>query len=337
MMEISTKNKSDLKTIREQLPNYLEEKIVPTNIFILDHILKGGINTNGSSIQFLADSGVGKTTLMLQISYNLCSQGKYVVYVDTESSVTKELFQSTNVSEYLDSNFFYIKESTYDKVEKYLDMYLNTGEISVVIIDSLAGLINTGFTNLNDGISITTNNTMYGSRPLTMFMNKYKALSSEKKFCLLLVNQYRNRVDMRQGSILKEYGAKTVKYNSDIIIKLSNNLSSKNKQFKEMTKYDKGVDLELEIIKSNKTFPKQVFPTYLVYGVGISSFTNYVYALLNMNIIERNGAYYSISELNIKSQGIQKFYQDIINSEIDIGTYFKNKITEYYEKINESN
>lgn len=337
-MKICTKNKSELKEIKDMLPNYLEEKTIPTNIFILDYILKGGINTNGSSIQFLADSGVGKTTTMLQLSHNICEQGKNVVYIDTESSLTKELLQSTCVTEYLDTNFFYIKESSYDKVEKYLDMYLDIGEISVVIVGSLAGLINSGFTNLKGGISITTNNTMYGSRPLTMFMNKYKALASEKSFCFILVNQYRNRVDMRQGSILKEYGAKIVKYNSDTIIKLSTSISSKNRQFKNLVKPDdKGIDLELEIIKSNKTCPKQIFPAYLIYGKGISNLANYIYALLNMNVIERNGSYYSINELNIKSQGIQKFYQDIINSEVDIGLYFKDKIVEYYEKINENN
>ena len=43
-MKICTKNKSELKEIKDMLPNYLEEKTIPTNIFILDYILKG-VNT----------------------------------------------------------------------------------------------------------------------------------------------------------------------------------------------------------------------------------------------------------------------------------------------------
>ena len=224
-----------LSSVVNSLPNYMANvEIVSTGIYILDHILNGGMEA-GTFVQILSESGLGKTTIALQIAASYCSLDKKVVYVDTESSVSNEILTSTGVIEYLNKSFFYIRESTFDEVEKYLDKFINTNEISLIIIDSLPNLINKCFTDLKKGVSITTNTTLYTSRPLTNFMNKYKSLANAKKFSLLFTNHYRQRIDMTKGSINKEYGGKNVKYNSDVLLKINKITSTGiNKDFKSM-------------------------------------------------------------------------------------------------------
>lgn len=337
-MARKSKANTSLKDVACSLPNYLDEvEIIKSDIFILDHILKGGLEL-GSSIQLIAESGVGKSTIALQIAKNLCDKRKQVVYVDTESSITKEILVSTGVKKHLNKSFFYIKESNFDEVEKYLDMLINTNEISLVIIDSVAGLINKCFTNLDKGVSITTNTTLYGSRPLTNFMSKYKSLASSKKFCLLLINQYRNRIDLMKGTVLKEYGGKNVKYNSDIILKISPIKSTSiNKEFKDMSKpYDNGTELEFEVIKSNKGYPEEVYPFYLCYGVGISNICNCLYAQLKCGVIQQNGAYYETTYkgVTIKEKGMKSFFRVLSIYITDIRELYDENLIHVYNSIN---
>ena len=209
------------KTPFDMVNNYLDDlNIIQTNIFALDFILKGGIE-EATTYQLVGESGVGKSTIALTVAKNICEQGKHVVYIDSEGSVSKELLESIDLIYYLDEKLFtYVRECTFSKVEEILDSLLSTDEVSLVIVDSIATLVNEDFTNLNNGISITTKNTYFTTGPLVLFMNKYKSLAMSKKFSLLLINQYRNTIDMKKGTILKEYGSKNTKYNSDVILRI---------------------------------------------------------------------------------------------------------------------
>lgn len=326
-----------LATISKSIPNYFKEtEIIKSEIFILDIMLKNGLEL-GQSVQIVSESGIGKSTIALQIASNICKQGKKIIYIDSEGSITREIFETTGNNEYLNNNFFYIRESTFSNVEKYLDMYLETNEISFVFVDSLASLINEGYTNLKGGISITSNNTNYATKPLVSFMNKYKSLASSKKFCLILINQYRNKIDMRKGTILKEFGSKNVKYNSDTILKISPITSqSRNKDFKGL---NSGITLEFEIIKSNKTSPGVSYPFFLMYGRGVSNNCNYLNALINLGIVKQNGTYFSLEHegICIKEQGFEKFYNKIIEIELDLIQYYSTEINNYYNSMNVNN
>ena len=111
-MARKAKAKTSLSEVASSFPNYLNDtEIIPTNIFILDHILKGGLET-GTSLQLLAESGTGKSTISLQIAKNICKQKKIVLFFDTESSISKEVINSVGLSKYLGKQFIYVREFT---------------------------------------------------------------------------------------------------------------------------------------------------------------------------------------------------------------------------------
>lgn len=328
----------DLESISKSLPNYLDNEIIPTDIYTIDKILNGGIEI-GSTIQLIGESGVGKSTTTLSIAKNLCAKGKNVVYIDTENSVSKETMIKIGLEEYIKEEsrtFYYLRLSTFDEVEKKLDEFISTGDISLVILDSLPGLINKGYTNLKSGISITNPVSSYNSRALSMFMSKYKVLANQHKFSLLYTNQYRNKIDMTKGTIKKSYGGINVNHNSDVIIKIN---TSKDKDFNKLCevyndRFHKGKSGTLELVKSNKRSPINI-PFYLIYGMGISNLCNYIYALQKLEIIKKAGSYYSIEfgSNTIKTNGLYKFLIEVRENGMHLCGIHKKSIDEFYDNL----
>ena len=56
-------------------------------------------------------------------------------------------------------------------------------------------------------------------------------------------------------------------------------------------------------------------PAFLNYGVGLASRWNYIYELIEKDIIRKNGSYYSMLYDNeeIKAQGIMNFVKELEN------------------------
>lgn len=313
-----------LAELASTLPNYFEDnKVVQTGVYALDNLLNGGIEL-GSFIQLLAEAGVGKSTICLELSKNLCEQGYYVLYLDSENSITKDMMDSTGISQVSD-NFFLVKESTFDKAEEILDNFISTNKLSFIVVDSLPGLINPCFTNIGDKhISVTNNNTNNISGPMTKFMSKYKSLAASRNIGFILVNQNRNSVNMKTGTVLKAYGPKNVAYTSDVIIKIS---PIKSKEFRDFATLANGCKngkaLELEIVKSNKKAPGTAIVGFLKYGVGLIDIWNYIDILKKSGLVKQTGKYFSINwnGKEIKMEGISNFVEALIQEEFGLDSF----------------
>lgn len=325
-----TKNaeKESIKDIIKDFPNHTSE-IIPLYNSLLQAILGGGIEL-GSMIEITGETGTGKSTIALEIARELCVKDKNILYIDTEGSISEKLLKSVEVQSYINDKLFYVRSNTFQKVENIMDRFINTGEIHCIIVDSLAGLIHSGFTDILDKkkISITTNQTNYDSKRLNLFMKKYNAIAKMKNICFILVNQHRNQVDMKKGTIVKNYGSKAVTYFADIILKIKNQKASTD--FKKITdSIGKGIALEIEIVKSNKHRPES-FPFYLLYGKGISNIISDIYALIQMGVVTQNNGYYSISKFKV--HGIKEFY-DYYKTFLMENEEIKNKLANYYENL----
>lgn len=313
------KGKSSLRELASSLPDYFADP-VQTGVYLIDKLLNGGIDL-GTFVQLVAEPGIGKSTIALQVANNLCSQGYNVLYVDSEHSVSRETLTSIGLFNYKD-NFFLVKESEFASVEQKLDEFILTGEINFVVIDSMACLINSCFTNIGSkkgSISVTTNNSNYMSGPVTKFMNKYKSLAAKYNIGFIIINQNRNSVNMTTGTVLKMYGAKNVEYNTDTIIRIKPIKATTLKDFKELTKDVVGGNaLSFEIIKSNKAEPDVVCPGYLMYGKGVSNLWTYIYQLKKNGIIEQKGTFYTLDYHgdSIKGQGILNFMRSLEDNDI---------------------
>lgn len=310
--------------------NHEKHKVIPTEIKSLDFILGGGLEL-GSKVQFVAEPSTGKTTLSLQICKNFCKKDLNILYVDTENSVTDELLKVTECDGFINNEnnpngeLVILKESDFNSVSEKLDKCIKSKYFQLVIIDSLASMVSNCYTDIDDTVkSLTNNNTNFESRPINLFINKYSNLANKYNFSIIYVNQYRNKVDPKNGTILKEFGAKVVRYNSDIIIKIKKLTKGElwqdeNKMFGDDIKSYAGVPpthskLSFILDKSNKMLSGTSIDTFIRFGYGIDDLLDDTVNKIRCNEINKEGKYYSLPDSTQKYDGFISLVNHIVEN-----------------------
>ncbi|CDF58929.1 DNA repair protein RadA [Thermobrachium celere] len=108
-----------------------EEERLKTGLDELDRVLGGGI-VRGSLVLVGGDPGIGKSTLLLQVSKNLSLDGKRVFYISGEESEKqiKLRAQRLNVK---GTNLFIVSETNLDIIERHIKNL----KPDIVIVDSI--------------------------------------------------------------------------------------------------------------------------------------------------------------------------------------------------------
>lgn len=298
-----------------------EKEKTSTGIIEIDALLNGGL-TVGTMTQIVGEISTGKTYIALQVASSFCKQDKRVLFIDTKDDVTSSMLHKMGIESYLGKSFFYICEPKFETVEKILDAFLTEENIDLIIIDSIAGLTNGGYLNLGSkGIKVDNKNSNNDSKPLSILVNKIKKIAIDKKLCILLTNEFRNKVQMYgsgpKGTIVKIYGPKKLQYESTNIIQINkagdkNNCCKKFKDiFRSLQNDNLGKLLEFQVIQSNEVKTDSYLPFFLEYGVGITKIVPFIFMLCNSNLVEKTGTYYELKSAGFKENGMTKFSKKI--------------------------
>lgn len=92
----------------------LEEERLPTGSVEMNRVLGGGI-VPGSIILIGGDPGIGKSTLLLQILYNLSKEGTKVLYVSGEESVKQIRLRGERIGT-VHANMYIVTETSVEKI-----------------------------------------------------------------------------------------------------------------------------------------------------------------------------------------------------------------------------
>ena len=104
---------------------------IKTDICELDRVLGGGI-VEGSLVLVGGDPGIGKSTLLLQMCYNLAKNGNSVLYISGDESLGQIKLRAQRVGEASD-NLMVLCETSLDTIENVLENV----KPQIVVIDSI--------------------------------------------------------------------------------------------------------------------------------------------------------------------------------------------------------
>lgn len=108
-----------------------------TNISEFDRVLGGGI-VQGSLVLIAGDPGIGKSTILLQTSGELCKQNKTVLYISAEESAEQIKLRAERLG--VSSDLLYIYPQTnYELIKKHIESI----KPDLVIVDSIQAVYTT--------------------------------------------------------------------------------------------------------------------------------------------------------------------------------------------------
>ena len=111
-----------------------EELRVSTNISEFDRILGGGL-VQGSLVMIAGDPGIGKSTILLQTSGELCKNNKKVLYVSAEESASQLKLRAQRLSINSDSLYVY-PQTSMESIKSQIEEIMP----DVVVIDSIQAI-----------------------------------------------------------------------------------------------------------------------------------------------------------------------------------------------------
>ncbi len=126
-----------------------EDPRIQTGISELDRVLGSGI-VPGSVVLIGGDPGVGKSTIALQISNQLTSRGKRVLYVSGEESVTQTSARAKRLRQTGDFEDLYIVNQTDLSL---IFQYIKKIKPEVVIIDSIQVIFTSEISSSSGSVS----------------------------------------------------------------------------------------------------------------------------------------------------------------------------------------
>lgn len=136
-VEVSSSRRFDAQPVNPSRPMRLKEipvrdtPRIKTNLREFDHLIGGGI-VRGSLTLVGGDPGIGKSTLMLQISHLLTMQGLIVLYVCGEESVEQTSMRALRLG--IDNdNLLLLCETNFGSIKAQIEQV----KPDIVIVDSI--------------------------------------------------------------------------------------------------------------------------------------------------------------------------------------------------------
>ena len=120
---------------------------VPSGFEELDRVLGGGL-VQGSLVLLAGDPGIGKSTLVLQTSGNICKQGKKLLYVCAEESGSQVKLRAQRLN--VNTDNLYVYSQTY--LEAVITQ-LDNLKPEILVIDSIQSIYTTNITSSSGSVS----------------------------------------------------------------------------------------------------------------------------------------------------------------------------------------
>lgn len=129
-----------------QIPSQQEQRF-STGLGECDRVLGGGV-VSGSLVLIGGDPGIGKSTLLLQLSHQLAASGKTVLYMSGEESATQLKLRAERL-ETTHDNLFVLAETDLDLAIRAVDEV----KPDCLIVDSIQTVYRPGMTSAPGSVS----------------------------------------------------------------------------------------------------------------------------------------------------------------------------------------
>lgn len=259
---------------------------ISTGSLGLDIALGIGGLPKGRIVEIYGPESSGKTTLTLQVIAECQKMGGTAAFIDAEHALDPSYAQKlgVNVDELLVS-----QPDTGEQALEITDMLVRSAAVDVIIVDSVAALTPKAEIEGEMGDS----HVGLQARLMSQALRKLTANIKRSNTLVIFINQIRMKIGVMFGSPETTTGGNALKFYASVRLDIRRIGSIKKGE--EIL----GSETRVKVVKNKVAPPFKMTEFDILYNEGISRESEIINLAVQLNLIEKAGAWYSYKQEKI--------------------------------------
>ncbi|MDR3278668.1 MAG: recombinase RecA [Oscillospiraceae bacterium] len=276
----------------------------------------GGV-PRGRIIEIYGPESSGKTTLALHIIASAQKNGGEVAFIDVEHALEPAYARALGVN--ID-DLLIAQPGTAEDALAITDTLVRSGAIDVVVVDSVAALVP------RSEIEGEMGDASVGviARLMSQALRKLAGSISRTNCIVIFINQLREKIGVMYGNPETTPGGRALKYFSSVRIDVRRGEAIKDGSVVI------GNRTKAKIVKNKVSPPFKVAEFDIMYGEGISRVGEIVDLGVQLGLIEKGGAWFTVNEQRIQGRDGVKTY---LKENPDVADALEQKVYELSDKL----
>jgi recombination protein RecA len=258
-------------------------EVISTGVPSLDSALGVGGLPKGRITEILGAEAVGKSSIAMSVIAQSQKLGGLCAIVDAEHAIDRTHASKLGVQV---DDLYISQPSCGEEGLEVAEALIKSGEVSVVVVDSVAALVPRSelegeFGDAQMGLQ---------ARMMSQAMRKLTALVHKSNCCLIFVNQLRDKIGVMYGSPTTTTGGKALRFYSSVRLEMSRIGQIKNGE--EVI----GARTRVKVIKNKVASPSKVAEFDLLYDRGFSRSGDIFDMAVTAGVVSKSGAWMTYGE-----------------------------------------
>ena len=295
---------------------------IPTGSLALDAALGIGGVPKGRIIEIYGPESSGKTTLALHILAEAQKRGGEVAFVDAEHALDPVYAAALGVDT---DNLLVSQPDTGEQALEITDALVRSGAVDAVVVDSVAALVP------KQEIEGEMGDTFVGlqARLMSQALRKLAGTIAKTNCVVIFINQLRMKIGVLYGNPETTTGGNALKFYSSVRMDVRRIEAIKNGTNVV------GNRTRVKVIKNKVAPPFKEAVFDIMYGEGISHFSEMIDIGVELELVTKSGSWFSIEGERI-GQGRDNARQFLMDNP-DMAEELEAKIRQKLFEMNKAN